>query len=168
MIDKAGDVEGVMLAMLPDKVNFVGGREAVDDIPQGNLTWHIPLDSALAMLFAESYLTLIPFEKWKTLSMGARALQIYYGSHKKPHDVLISSLGKLLDLEGDINDQKRVVLKCLKELVDNETLLEATPATGRGDVTVHVVRAPWFTEIDTESGGEAPKMTRIGGSEDRN
>lgn len=154
-----GDVAGLMLSLVGSKVGFEGQNGVVDDIPQGNLTWSIPLDSEMVSLFARPYLTLVPFEIRKNLSTAAKRLQDYYMSHRKPNDVLISSLAQLLDLDGEFKEQRRTVLNRLQELVDHGVLLSATPAEGRGDVTVHVERAKWTMENDPpsdESDGNRP------------
>lgn len=148
-----GEVSGVMLSMIGAKVEFDGGKDVIDDIPRGNLKWRIPLDQDMLSLFAKPFLTLMPRETRQKLSLGAKILQGYYMSHARPNDVLLSSLAKLLNLdpESPPGNQYRTVLERLQELVDHGVLTSFTPAKGRGDVTVHVVRAKWSADNDASS-----------------
>lgn len=145
-------ISGTMLSMVGSKVSFTGGTSVVDDFPQGNLDWEIPLEPEMVSLFAAPFLTLVPFMIRRDLSTGARRLQAYYMSHREPFPILLSNLGKLLNLDCPLKEQKRIVSKCLRELLDKGVLAEATLDEGRGDVLVRVVRTdPPGMENDTPS-----------------
>lgn len=133
-------VSGLMLSMVGDRVKFSGGTKTVNDIPQGNLDWEIPLDAEMVSLFAKPYLTLMPLDIRRKLSPAARRIYAYYMSHAKPFAVLVSSLAKLTDLDCPPKEQKRVIRKCLDELVKHRALEKAEMEQGVGDVKVNVVR----------------------------
>ena len=133
-------VSGLMLSMVGDRVKFSGGTRTVDDIPQGNLDWEIPLDAEMVSLFAKPYLTLLSLDIRRKLSPAARRIHAYYMSHAQPYAVMVSSLAKLIDLDCPPKEQKRVIRKCLDELVEHGALEKAEMEEGVGDVRVNVVR----------------------------
>jgi hypothetical protein len=134
------EVSGLMMSMVGDKVRFSGGGKVVDDIPQGDLMWEVPLGAEMVSLFAKPYLTLIPLETRRKLSPAARRIHAYYMSHAKPHAVLVSSLAGLIGLDSELKEQKRIIRKCLDELVEHHALEKAEMEEGVGDVRVNVVR----------------------------
>lgn len=139
---------GVFLSMLGDKVEFTGGGAEVDDIPQGNLQWQVPLDDDMVTLFAKPYLTLLPFEIRKKLSYTARRMQSYFLGHRKPHAVYVTTLASILDLDCPLKEQKRIVGNAVKELVDAGALKAGGLDEGRGDVLVRVERTRFELSTD--------------------
>lgn len=94
--EKGEEVGGVMVSLISGDPTFTGGNGVKDGIPQGNLSWEITLDKKLVSLFAQPYRTLVDFETRKELSGTGKRLQAYYLSHKKPHDVKLRNLERML------------------------------------------------------------------------
>lgn len=140
--DQPMEISGIMMSMIGAKVTFdAEGVDVIDDIPQGNLKWKIPLDYEMVALFAWPFLTLDKVEKIEQLPrLSAQILQSYYGSHQKPKNVLVSTLIKVLNLDEKARENKRIVLETLQELKDTGVLYDFCVEKGRGDVLVHVLR----------------------------
>lgn len=158
--DLAGtEVSGLMMSMVSDKVRFTGGTDVVDDIPQGNLQWEVPLDPDMVLLFAKPWLTLMPAEARREISYGARRLLGYFYGHREPYAPKVSTLGKLLRLAGPIKEQKRGIRDRVQELVDHK-LLESAELGEGVDPLVHVVRNKHNgVENDSpEDGANDPKL----------
>ena len=96
MAEKSEEVGGIMVSLISGDPTFTGSSGIKDGIPQGNLSWELTLDKKLVSLFAQPYRTLVDFETRKELSGTGKRLQAYYLSHKKPHDVKLRSLEKML------------------------------------------------------------------------
>jgi hypothetical protein len=148
------DGDGLMLSLIGSAVYSGGKGRAVNNIPQGNLTWEIVIEPEMAMLFAQPFLTFLGQPLRESLSWSARVLLTYYASHAKPFDVLISTLAEYLKLDGEFKANRRTVLRALDELVEAGFLLEATPNEDRGDTTVKVLRAKYAPENDAPLPGE--------------
>lgn len=133
---------GLMMSLIDGDAAFTNGNGKVDNIPQGNLQWSIQLNRKLVTLFADSYLTLIDFDARKDLSPGARRLQAYFCSHRKPNDVLVQSLSSYLGLEVNKRDQARLMQRYLDELVAAGVLASGVivPAAEKGEKLVRVTR----------------------------
>lgn len=158
---EATDVTGLTMSMVGSNVVFSGSKGVVDDIPQGDLTWEIPMDKAMVTLFAKEWLTLVPIYSRRKLSTAARRLQAYFMSHREPFDVRVSTLGQLLQLDCEIKEQKRIVKKRLQELVDQGVLKSADMSKGLGDVLVRVVRSTWGgVENETPATPDKPGKSR--------
>lgn len=98
-LDQEGDeVSGMMLSLISGTPAFSGAKSVKEGIPQGNLSWEIPLDKNLVSLFASPYLTFVDFTARQALSATGRRLQAYFLSHKTPYPVLLRSLEKMLGL----------------------------------------------------------------------
>jgi hypothetical protein len=146
-------VSGLSMNLIEGETEFTNGEPPIDDIPQGNLEWTITLNSRLVTLFADPYLTLVDFEVRKLLSPGARRLQAYFCSHRKPNDVLASSLSKLLGLELSKGELNRTMQRYLDELVTVGVLAsgELVNAAKKGEKLVKVTRP---TQNDTSEDGQ--------------
>jgi hypothetical protein len=160
--DEAGEdeaVSGIMMSMIGSRVLFdAEGVEVIDDIPQGNLKWTIPLDAEIVALFAWSYLTLVPYERRRKLPRGAaRNLQAYFMSHQQPFPVKMSSLAKMLNLDGELRENKRTIESALNQLQKEGVLESVKIDKGRGDVLVHVVRAPEPPDDEGETTTASPQ-----------
>ncbi len=94
--EKGEEVGGIMVSLISGDPTFTGGKCVKDGIPQGSLSWEITLDKKLVSLFARPYLTLVDFQTRKELSGTGKRLQAYYLSHKKPLDVKLRNLEKML------------------------------------------------------------------------
>lgn len=98
-LDKAGEeISGMMLTLISGNPTFSNAKSVKDNIPQGNLTWEIPLDKNFVALFAKPYLTLVDFNARQGLTATGKRLQSYFTSHKQPYPVLLRSLEKMLRL----------------------------------------------------------------------
>lgn len=148
---------GIMMSMISDGVEYdPEGAKVVDNIPQGNVKWKIPLNIEILSLFAWTYLTLMPFEQRKQLPHGvARNLQEYFMSNKEPLGIKVSSLARMLNIDhDDPYESKRVILVALQKLVDAGVLESFYLEEGRGDVKVHVVRAARKEDEEDAEDGE--------------
>jgi hypothetical protein len=139
----ATDVSGMQLRMVDSGVRFTGGKTPVDDVPQGDLEWEIPMDPNMILLFAKEWLTLVSESAQSEMSTGAGILQAYYGSHKNPNDVYVATLAKLLQLTCSPKEQKRIVKQRLQELVEHKVLVRFWFSQGKDGELVHVERAKW-------------------------
>lgn len=92
------EISGMMVSLISGTPIFTGTKSLKDNIPQGNLTWTIPMDKNMVALFAKPYLTHVDFEDRHSLSATGKRLQAYFLSHKNPHPVKLSSLAKMLNL----------------------------------------------------------------------
>ncbi len=98
-MDQEGDeITGMMLSLISGNPVFTGAKSLKDGIPQGSLTWEIPLDKNMVSLFAMPYLTFMEDKTRKALSGTGKRLQAYFLSHKTPYPVLLRSLEKMLGL----------------------------------------------------------------------
>jgi hypothetical protein len=147
------DVSGLTMSMLGKNPTFTGARYIDEnDIPIGDLTWEIPMDTVMVTLFARPWLTLVPAALRQKLSVGARRLLAYYLGHKIPYAVKAATLAGLLQLDCEPWEQKRIVKARLQELVDNQGLEEAKMDEGPGlEVLVHVKRLKWNGVIENSA-----------------
>jgi hypothetical protein len=157
--------EGLIVSMVGSRIKFEGSTGLVNKIPQGNLTWEIPLEEEMVFLFAKQWLTLMPQPSRRKLSTGGRRLQAYYMGHRKPYAVLVSTLAGVLQLDdskGRIKENKRIVKKRLQELVDARVLDSFELDEGLGDVRVHVKRGAMIDqarlEIDAATENDTPEQ----------
>jgi hypothetical protein len=154
---------GLVMSMIGDGVEYEGnGCEVVDDIPQGNLQWTIPLNIGIMVLFAWSYLTLIPYKLRQKIPYGvATNLLEYFLSNKEPHGIYMSSLSKMLNLgptKDALRENKRTITTALQKLQKAGALESFYVEPGRGDVKVHVIRAALVDEEDEEGGETDPQI----------
>jgi hypothetical protein len=139
----ATDVSGMQLRMIDSGVRFTGGKAPIDDVPQGDLAWEIPMDPNMILLFAKEWLTLVDETAQSEMSAGAVILQAYYCGHKIPNNVYVKNLARLLQLTCSPKEQKRIVKQRLQELVDHKVLVKFWFSQGRDGELVHVERAKW-------------------------
>jgi hypothetical protein len=92
------ELAGMMVSLISGDPIFSGATGKKNNIPQGNLSWEIPLDTNMVALFAKPYLTLVNHEVRSALSGTARRLQSFFSSHKKPYAVKLRSIEKMLGL----------------------------------------------------------------------
>lgn len=96
--DEGEEITGMMISLISGNPVFTGAKAVKDGIPQGSLTWEIPMDKNMVALFAKPYLTHVDFEDRQSLSYTGKRLQAYFLSHRTPHPVKLSSLAKFLNL----------------------------------------------------------------------
>lgn len=122
MEEKGEEVGGIMVSLISGDPTFTGGTSLKNGIPQGNLAWEITLDKKLVSLFAQPYRTLVDFETRKDLTGTGKRLQAYYMSHKKPHDVKLRNLERMLGRQNQslaaLKFQIGAELKMLQEKGD--------------------------------------------------
>jgi hypothetical protein len=150
-------ITGVMMSLIDGDPIFTNAGPDIDNIPQGNLQWEVTLNKKMVMLFAEAYLTHMDFEARKELSPGARRLQCYFSSHRKPNDVLVSSLAQYVGLELSPREEVRTIQRYLDELVRVGVLETGTlvPGARKGTKLARVTRP---AKNDTQDGqGDPPQ-----------